>query len=64
MGLSDNQESAISGTVRDAVERVLTLMAHSTQLDNTFAGILAGLAKAGECTVSQDEGEKPTVDLW
>lgn len=63
-GLTDKQEYAISDTVRDAVDKVLRLMEHSSQLDNTFAGILAGLTKAGEYSVSQEDNAAPTIELW
>jgi hypothetical protein len=71
LGLTDKQEITISKTARDAVERVLTLLERSRELDHNFAGIVdsltkAGdsLTKAGEYTVTQEAESVSAVELW
>ncbi|MCF8178984.1 MAG: response regulator [Sulfuritalea sp.] len=64
LGLTNKQEFTISDTVRGAVDRVLTLFEHSSELDRNFAGIVTGLTKAGEYTVVQEDEAAPTVELW
>jgi hypothetical protein len=62
--LTDKQESTISNTARDAVERVLTLLERSKQLDQNFTGIVEALTKAGEYTVTQAPESVSAVELW
>jgi DNA-binding response OmpR family regulator len=64
LGLTDKQESTISNTARDAVERVLTLLERSKQLDQNFTGIVEALTKAGEYTVTQAPESVSAVELW
>jgi CheY-like chemotaxis protein len=64
LALTDQQEFAISDAVRGAVEHVLTLFESSSRLDESFAGIVEGLTKAGECTITQEDQAPPAVELW
>jgi DNA-binding response OmpR family regulator len=64
LGLSNHQELSISDTVRNSVERVLALFEGGNELDRNFAGIVAGLTKAGEYTVSQEDEAQLKVELW
>jgi DNA-binding response OmpR family regulator len=64
LGLTDKQENTISNTARDAVERVLTLLERSKELDQNFAGIVESLTKAGEYTVTQEAESMSAVELW
>ncbi|TRZ69174.1 MAG: response regulator [Rhodocyclaceae bacterium] len=64
LGLTNHQELSISDTVRNSVERVLALFEGGNELDRNFAGIVAGLTKAGEYTVSQEDEAQLKVELW
>ncbi len=64
LGLSNQQEFAISDTVRGAVENVLILLESSSKLDQNFAGIVSELTKASEYTVAQNEEAVPSIELW
>jgi CheY-like chemotaxis protein len=64
LGLTDNQEISISKTARDAVERVLTILERSRDLDSSFVGIVEGLTKAGEYTFSQEAESVTAIELW
>lgn len=64
LGLTNNQEFVISDTMRSAVERVLTLFTRSNELDQSFAGIVEELTRAGTYTVAQDDEPPPTIELW
>jgi hypothetical protein len=64
LGLTDKQEITISKTARDAVERVLTLLERSKELDHNFSGIVDSLTKAGEYTVTQEAESVSAVELW
>ena len=64
LGLTNRQEFTISDTVRGAIDRVLTLFENSSELDQNFASIVAGLAKAGDYTVAQESAPVLSVELW
>lgn len=64
LGLSNGQENTISDTVHGAVDRVLLMFERSSELDANFARIVEGLAKAGQFSVSQEDGILQTVELW
>ncbi len=64
LGLTDQQEYAISDTVRGAIDHVLALLENSSKLDQNFAGIVVGLTRAGEYTVAQEDVATPMVELW
>ena len=64
LGLTNRQEFTISDTVRGAIDRVLTLFENSSELDQNFASIVAGLAKAGDYTVAQENAPVLSVELW
>ena len=64
LGLSNHQELSISDTVRNSVERVLALFEDDKELDRNFAGIVAGLTRAGEYRIAEAEQLLPNIDLW
>jgi predicted regulator of Ras-like GTPase activity (Roadblock/LC7/MglB family) len=64
LGLTDNQEIGISKTARDSVERVLTILERSQDLDSNFVGIVEGLTKAGEYKFSQEAESVTAIELW
>ena len=64
LGLTDNQEISISKTARDAVEKVLTILERSQDLDSNFVGIVEGLTKAGEYSFTQEAESVTAIELW
>jgi CheY-like chemotaxis protein len=64
LGLSNHQEYAISDTVRNSVNRALTLFEGSIELDQNFAVIVDGLTRAGEYTITQEDEVQLTVELF
>ena len=64
LGLTDEQEFAVSDTVRAAVDSVLTMFELSSELDATFANIVKDLAKAGEFAPLKVEEVLQAVELW
>lgn len=64
LGLTNKQEFTISDTVRDSVERVLSIYDRSSDLDDTFGFIIEGLTKASEHTVSQEDDAPLTIEFW
>ena len=64
LGLTNHQELSISDTVRNSVERVLELFEGGNELDRNFAGIVDGLTKAGEYTVTQEDEAQLKAELW
>ncbi len=65
LGLTDEQEFAVSDTVRAAVDSVLTMFELSSELDATFANIVKDLAKAGEfAPLKVEEEVLQAVELW
>jgi len=65
LGLTDEQEFAVSDTVRGAVDSVLTMFELSSELDTNFANIVKDLAKAGEfAPLKVEEEVLQAVELW
>lgn len=64
LALTNKQEFTISDTVRGAVNHVLALFERSSELDQNFAGIVAGLTQASEYTVAQEDEMAPSIELW
>jgi hypothetical protein len=64
LALSNHQEFTISDTVRSSVDRVLKLFESSTELDRSFAGIIAGLTKASEYKITQEDEPQLMIELF
>ncbi len=64
LGLSSHQELSISDTMRNSVDRVITIFEGGSEIDRNFDEIVAGLTKAGEYTVTQDDEPPLKVELW
>ncbi len=65
LGLTDEQEFAVSDTVRGAVDSVLTYFQLGSELDTNFANIVEALAKAADFAPLKEEEEVlQTVELW
>jgi DNA-binding response OmpR family regulator len=66
LGLTDNQEFAISNVVRHAQENVMKLFEQGAAFDGEFKSILEALARAADYILAvEDEQPAPAeIDLW
>ena len=64
LGLTNKQEYTISDTVRGAIARVLELYESSSELDQNFTDIIAGLTRAGEYELAEMEETRANIELF